>query len=218
MSRAYNEEGPADEFKRMRAFVSSHDMTDPANYDYIKKNIDLIGLIDYKIGQIYSGNADVGNIRYVRSTAPGSDRKWHYVFYDLDATWVGYKPSAAFYLTTGPEASEANVAYHNLMISRLLPNKEFRALFLQRLGQHLATTLSPANANKVFDDLVALIKPEMERNCKRWPQLSYNQWEKNIADFKVKLDNKPKVMLDDIRVLLSVTQEENKKYFGKLGY
>lgn len=218
MSRGYNEEGSSIPYNQLMQYVSSHDMSNPEHYKYMKDNVDLQGLIDYKLGEIYSGNTDVGNIRYVRSTAPGSDRKWHFVFYDLDASWVGMKPSPEFYLSTGPVASNAGVAVHNVMINRLLANKEFRELFLQRLSHHMKTTFSPKNATAVFDNLVNQIKPEMKRNCERWPQLSYEKWEKNIEDFRAKFNDKPKVMLDGIRDYLHVTDAENKKYFSNLGY
>lgn len=218
MSIGNNEAGPKTAYNELINYVSTHDMTNPANYNHIKNLVDLQGLIDYKLGEIYSGNTDVGNIRYVRSTAPGSDKKWHFVFYDLDATWVGYKPSAEYYLSTGGAAAAANVTRHNILINRLLANKEFRALFLQRLSHHLQNTFSQKNATAVFDALVAKIRPEMKLNCQRWPKLSYEQWEKNIADFRKKFADKPKVMLNDLRSYLHITDAENKKYFSKLGY
>ncbi|MCH5222793.1 MAG: CotH kinase family protein [Muribaculaceae bacterium] len=218
MSVGYNEEGSGIPYKQLMNYVSNHDMKDPEHYDYVKKSVDLQGLIDYKIGEIYSGNSDVGNIRYVRSTHPESDKIWRFIFYDLDASWVGYKPSAAYYLSVGPEAAEAGVKAHNIMIYRLLANNEFRQLFLERLSHHLSNTISTKNASAVFDKLVQQIRPEMENNCKRWPQLSYKQWEKNVEDFRKKFEDKPQVMLDDIRKHLSITEEENKKYFSHLGY
>lgn len=212
----YLEQGSKADYDRLMKFVTVNDMKNPSNYAQVSKQVDLEGLIDYKLGEIYSGNSDVGNIRYVRSSKPGSDNKWHFVFYDLDATWVGFKPEASYYLSVTGEAS-VNSA-HNMLINRLLANKDFRALFLQRLSYHLANTFSTKNATAVFDALVARIRPEMKQNCERWPKLSYQQWEKNIADFREKFKDKPKVMLDDIRRYLSVTDEENKKYFGSLGY
>lgn len=218
MSKGYNEEGPKTAYEELIRYVSNHDMTNATNYAYIKQLVDLQALIDYKLGEMYSGNTDVGNIRYVRSTSHRSDRKWHIVFYDLDATWVGYKPSAEYYLSMGGGAAASNVTAHNIVINRLLANKEFRSLFLQRLSHHLTNTFSTKNATAVFDALVAQIRPEMKRNCERWPQLSYTQWEKNVEDFKKKFEDKPQVMLNDLRTHLRITPEENKKYFSKLGY
>lgn len=218
MSRGYNEQGSSIPYKQLMQYISTHSMADSACYDYIRQQVDLQGLIDYKLGEIYSGNTDVGNIRYVRSTDSDSDRKWHFVFYDLDASWVGNKPSADYYLSMNGSAAGAGVAVHNVMINRLLQNENFRRLFLQRLSHHLHHTFSEKNANNVFDNIIKQIRPEMKRNCERWPQLSYEKWEKNIADFRNKFATKPKIMLDDLRSLLSITEQEDKKYFGDLGY
>lgn len=217
MSR-YIEEGDGNSYHHLMNYVKSHDLSKKENYDYVRNLVDLEGLIDFKLGEIYSGNSDVGNVRYVRSTAPESDKKWHFVYYDLDASWIGYKPSVEYYLSTGGGAADSGVAIHNILINRLLQNKEFRELFLQRLSHHLTKTFSKENATAYFDMLVEKIRPEMKRNCERWPQLSYEQWEKNIGDFRSKFEKKPQVILDEIRQYLSVTDAENKKYFGHLGY
>ena len=218
MSKGYQEEGNNIEYNKLISYITSHDMTDKANYDYVKDRIDLQGLIDFKLGEIYSANTDVGNIRYVRSTDTGCDKKWYFVFYDLDATWVGNKPTASYYLSVAGEASEGNVSVHNRMINGLLANSEFRQLFLRRLSHHLHHTFTTKNTTKVFDGIVNVIRPEMKRNCERWPQLSYSTWEKNIVQFRKKFADRNKVMLNDLRQLLSITEKENKKYFGDLGY
>ncbi len=218
MSIGYNEEGPKKPYTDLIDYVQSHDMKNPDNYNHIKNLVDLQGLIDYKLGEMYSGNTDLGNIRYVRSTSPESDKKWHFIFYDLDASWVGYKPAADHYLTLGGTAATANVTRHNILINRLLENPQFRDLFLQRLSHHMSTTFTPENTKKVFDNLVETIRPEMKLNCERWPNLSYEQWEKNIGDFRKKFDDKHKVMLNELRAYLKITDAENKKYFSKLGY
>lgn len=216
MSMGYQEEGSNKEYNRLMAYITSRSMADDANYEYVKDRVDLQGLIDWKLGEIYSANTDVGNIRYVRSTDEGCDKKWHFVFYDLDATWVGNRPTAAFYLSTGGAAAAAGVGVHNRMISALLANRNFRELFLQRLSHHMHHTFTEKNATAVFNGIVNTIRPEMKRNCERWPQLSYETWEKNIVKFREKFATRSKTMLDDLRQLLSITEAENKKYFGDL--
>jgi len=219
MSMGYQEEGNNREYNRLMNFITSRSMAEKDNYEYVKDRVDLQGLIDYKLGEIYSSNTDVGNIRYVRSTDEGSDKKWHFVFYDLDATWVGYKPTASFYLSVGANSdNQVDVSVHNRMINRLLANRDFRQLFMERLSHHLHNTFSTKNATAVFDALVKTVRPEMKRNCERWPQLRYDTWEKNIVKFREKFAVKNRKMLNDLRQLLSITEEENKRYFYDLGY
>lgn len=217
MSEGYNEEGSPIPYKDMIKFVYYNDMTKPENFEKMKNLVDFQGLIDYKLGEIYSGNTDVGNIRYVRSTAKESDKKWYFVFYDLDASWTANK-TASYYLEAGTGGNESYVGKQNILINRLLKHPEFRTLFLERLSHHLSTTFSHENVTRVFDSLVEQIKPEMKQNCQRWPQLSYAIWEKNVEEFRAKFKDRPKIILDDLRNHLSITDEENKKYFSHLGF
>lgn len=218
MSMGYNEEGPKQPYMDLVNFARNNDLSVPANYAHVKNQIDLQGLIDYKLGEMYSGNTDVGNIRYIRSNSDKGDKKWHFIFYDLDASWVGYKPSVEYYLSLTGGAATSNVTHHNVLINKLLANKEFRALFLQRVSHHMHHTFATQNATAKFDALTKSIDKEMKLNCQRWPQLTYDKWQQNTADFKKKFADKHKVMLGELRTYLHVTPQENKKYFGDLGY
>lgn len=210
--------GPS-EYRKMVTRIQGMDMSKPENYEFARQNIDLVSLIDYKIGSIYAGRGDVGNIRHVRSRAAGSDRKWRFVFYDIDVSWqASGKPSARFFLSTASDAIVPEKAFHNVLMEKLLRNKDFRQLFLERLSYHLANTYSAKTATEHFDKFVAQIRNEMKHNCKRWPGLSYEKWEKNIAEFRSRFDNRPQLVLNDLRKYLSITDEENKKYFSSLGY
>lgn len=208
----YLEEGSIAHLRKMQHFVRTNDMSKKENYEYFCQNVDCEGLIDLQLGQMYTQNTDIGNVRYVRSTSPESDKKWHWVFYDLDATW-GDPRTAGFYLNP-----ESDLCMQNVLINRALKNKEFRKLFLQRLSMHLHKTFSEANANAVYDKLINTIRPEMKRNCERWPKLTYEKWEQNVVNFRDKFKTKNKSLLNDLRKAISITAEEEKLYFSDLGY
>ena len=219
MSGQYCEEGSAADYNKIMAYVRSHNMAQKDNYEWVKNKFDLVGLIDYKLGEIYSSNNDVGNVRYVRSTDEKSDKKWYVVFYDLDATWTNLKPSSFYLRVNSLDENIGSVSVHNVLISQLLNNKEFRQLFLERLSLHMHKTFSTQNATKVFDNLTNSIKNEMVLNCKRWPSLmSYSSWEKHVGAFRERFKDRNKEMLNDIRKELKITPEEEKKYFSDLGF
>ena len=216
MSGMYCEEGTKKDFADLLNYASTHNLAETECYEYMKSKIDLIGLIDYKLGQMYSGNTDLGNVRYVLSKDPDGDQKWHIVFYDLDATWA-YNSPASDYLNAQCDNTVKRI--QNLWIQELLKNKEFRQLFLERLSLHMHETFSTQNATAVFDNLINTIKPEMQRNCERWPGvLSYARWEKNVNAFREKFKKRNVIMLNNLREYLSITDEENEKYFSDLGY
>lgn len=209
MSLVYNEEGKKDDYQELLNYVRGNDLRDKRHYERVRSMVDLEGLIDEKLGQIYSGNTDVGNIRYVRSTGIGSDKKWHFVFYDLDLSWITEKP-ASFYLRGD---AGGGVGLHNVVIDRLLRNDEFRWLFLERLSMHLRSTFKPENAMRVFDALVEEISPEMRLNCGRWPKLlTYDRWVRNVKSFRSKLKGRDRYVLESVRKELKVTKEEEKRY------
>ena len=206
-------------FMEVQNRITSMDMTKKENMDYARQNIDLESLIDFKIGNIYSGKGDVGNTRYARSLSQGSDKKWRFIFYDIDVSWKpDGSPSVAFYLSTAPGAIVDEKKKYNALINSMLKNPEFRQMFLERLSYHLTNTYSAKNATAYFDKFVAQIRPEMKQNCQRWPKLGYQKWEENIKEFRSRFAGRPQKVLNDIRSYLHVTPEENKKYFGHLGY
>ena len=206
-------------FMAMQNRIAGMDMSKSENMEYARQNIDLESLIDFKIGNIFSGKGDIGNTRYARSLHPDSDKKWRFIYYDIDVSWkADGSPSANFYLSTAPGAIVAEKVKYNVLINSLLKNKEFRKQFLERLSFHLANTYSAKNAMAHFDKFIAQIRPEMKQNCKRWPKLSYEKWEKNIEDFRSRFEGRPQKVLNDIRKYLAVTPEEEKKYFSQLGY
>ncbi len=218
MANKYCEEGSPADYHALMAYAKQHNLSEQAHYDYIRSRFDLNSLIDFKLGQIYSSNTDVGNVRYVKSDDAKGDRKWHVVFYDLDATWTAEK-SVSFYLNSNSTGMDSYVSIQNKLIDLLLPNQNFRQLFLERLSLHMHKTFTASNATSVFDALIDSIKPEMALNCKRWPRImTYEQWEHNVAEFRSKFADKGKLMLNGLRKYLSITDEEEKKYFADLGF
>ena len=202
-------------YAQVIAYEKSHDITKKETYDYVSSRIDINSLIDWKLAQIYASKTDVGNSRFMRSEQKGGDNKWYCVHYDIDYSWSDYKPAAKYLRPSSYPLSNA----HNNLTNDLLKNAEFRKTFIERLSMHLHKTFSPQNANAAFDKIINAIRPEMERNCKRWPQFgSYSTWEKNVKNFKSKFDGRPALMLNDLRRELKITPEEDKKYFSDLGY
>ena len=215
MSGMYCDEGVKKDYYDFLAYVKSHDLAEEECYNFVKDNFDITSLADYKLGQIYSCNTDVGNVRFIRSSDPKGDKKWHVVYYDLDATWATTM-SASYYLNPGGTAVERAV---NLLIAKLLKNEDYRQLFLERASLLIHKTFSSQNATAVFDKLINSIKPEMVRNCERWPGvMKYERWEENVEKFREKFATRDKDMLNDLRKVLEITDEEEKKYFADLGF
>ena len=207
--------GTIADYTTVKNYVTTHNLREDKAYDYVASKIDIQSLIDYKIGEFYSGNQDVGNIRYFRSTDPDCNQKWHWLYYDLDWGFY-YSTSLHYYISAGAtRASGLPIAPFNIILDRILQNPRGRALFLQRWAHHMAHTIEPQHALKVFDHIIAAIQPEMERNCQRWPQMSYKKWQKNVEDFREKIKARPAALHQDVLRELNVTQKEKQQYFKK---
>ena len=215
MAGKYTEQGSSKSYYDIINYAKTHDMKIKANYDYVAQRFDVLALIDYKLGEIYAGNVDVGNVRYVHSDDDKGDKKWHIVFYDIDLSWTTFKP-VSFYLRAG---GNPTVSGHNVLIDQLLKNNEFRQLFLERLSLLMHKTFNLQNATATFDKLINTIKPEMKRNCDRWPEvMTYGKWESHVTEFRNKFEDRQKNMLNSIRQEINISEEENKKYFADLGF
>lgn len=209
--------GTTAEFDSITRYARNNDMSTQEAYDFMNKRIDFLSLIDQKLGQFYSGNTDIYNVRQVKSSDADSDQKWYWALYDLDNSWTSQKP-AAFYLRSSYNQGIGSqpVSYNNAIIDRMLANKQFRQLFLERLSHHMHHTFKPDHVKAHFDSMIKEIEPEMKRNCDRWKLMTYESWQRNIVNFKAKFDDRWKIVLDDLKTELNVTEEENAKYFGDL--
>lgn len=205
--------GSIDDYTQVKNYAATHDLRDDKAYDYVASKINIQSLIDYKIAEYYSGNQDVANIRFFRTTDTGADTRWHWIYYDLD--WGFYYTTPLHYYISASATRESGLPIEpfNVIIDRILQNPRGRELFLQRWAHHRSVTFSQENALTLFDGIIAAIRPEMERNCKRWPQMSYTSWEKNVAQFREKIKSRPDELHPDVIRELNVTPEEQKKYF-----
>ena len=209
---SFAKRGSRKAFDALMDTVKTLDMSQASAYQYIDERISIMSLIDYKIGEYYTGNCDVGNIRYCRSSDPNGNQKWHWIFYDLDWGFY-YQTPLRFYIRSSTIRNSGQSLYaYNLLIDRILENPKGRKLFLERCAYHLNHTFQEKNALSVFNKIVTEIQPEMPRNCQRWPQLSYNSWQKHTANFREKIKERPKLMRQEIIEELHVTEKERKTY------
>lgn len=207
------EAGTNSEYRALEEYVNTHDMKTPEALEYMDSQIDFNSLIDYKIAEYYTGNCDVGNIRYFKSSDPKCNQKWHWLYYDLDWGFY-YDTPLSMYISMGfQRANGKSVGSFNLFISRLLQNPQFRQRFLERWSYHRTHTISKDNALTVFNKLVATIEPEMEANCQRWKQNSITQWKNNVEKFRGKIAAKSTSLDANVIKDLKVTPQEMQKYF-----
>lgn len=206
--------GSSRDYIRMVNYAIQHDMTDSVHYAQMSRWVDFESLIDFKLGEYYASNTDAGNVRYCRTTDSKADQRWHWIYYDLDASFFTFNTLDFYIRGNSLEAPISSTSAYNVLINRLLTNPDFRKLFLTRWAYHKEHTFNPEHATKVFDNLVRTIKPEMEQNCQRWPaDMSYASWLKHVEGFRKSIRTRlPRLHADLLREL-HVTDEEVDTYF-----
>lgn len=212
------EVGTNKEYRALENYARTHDMKNDSVYKYMDEHIDFLSLIDYKIGEYYSGNCDVGNIRFIKSSDPSCDNKWYWIYYDLDWGFYYYTPPRFYLRENCTRASGGSLAPFNLFVSRLLQNPKFRKLFLERWAYHMENTFCEKNALTLFNQMIKDIEPEMERNCKRWPELGYASWQRNVEKFREKLKERPARLHKEMLEELKVTEQERLTYFRNIKF
>ncbi len=194
------------EWESFRDFILDNDMSDPANYEYVKDNYQVKSLIDYMMINLNVVSSDWLNYNtgWWRGTNPDGDhKKWGYILWDNDATfdyYINYSgvPDISPYAEpcdindisdfmdqffSGGWGAE-NVGKHEKIFLKLQEeNEEFRQLYYGRSADMMNTVFSCENMLMTFDSMVATIYPEMPRQIARWGG-TMEEWEQNIADMR----------------------------------
>ncbi|MCZ2154246.1 MAG: CotH kinase family protein, partial [Bryobacterales bacterium] len=160
------ETGSVTAWNDLYSYIQSHDMRVPANYEYVKSQIDIEEYINYFIVEIYDVNTDWphNNIRYWRAYDGG---KWRWVLYDLDWALKSNQRTVDYLAEILVNPPQLKI-YQSIPFRRLLQNTEFRSEFAQRFASHINITYDPVRVNGIVDYFQARIAAEMPNHIARW--------------------------------------------------
>lgn len=154
-------EGDDIHYQNMMSFVSSNDMTNPDNYEYLETQMDINQFINYQLAEIYFFNQDwpEGNIKYWRPQT--EDGRWRWLLYDTDFG-LGlhcYNDNMVEWATRTHFSTE--------LFCKLLTNDVFSSEFLQRLSSHMNTSFQPERVIQIIDSLSGFIEAEMPQHIEK---------------------------------------------------
>ncbi len=180
--------GDDQHWEHLLAFVETHDLTIPANYDYVQSQVDMQNFIDYSILQIYIANADWPhhNVRQFRPRVQGG--RWHWTFWDSDngfAAFPGYLHSRvdSNLIQHILEFNHRKTGGRDLLLWRkLLDTPVFFEQFLSRTADLLNTTLAPQSVIVHIDALAAELETDIAYETIRWP--SSANWATNVEELR----------------------------------
>ena len=153
-------------------WAQNHDMSVQENFDYLASRINIESYEDYLITEMWSGNFDIGNVRYF-STPGYMDGKWTWILYDIDWSMYFLHRNSIVELMTG------NVVYSPTLIKCLLKNPDYKEHFFKKFAWMLDEVWNEENINKYLNEFYAKLQPEMQRECDRW-NWSYSWWESEV--------------------------------------
>lgn len=203
--------GTADFYNRVLNYVKTHDMTQDKSYEEIKTMLDVENYIDFWIGELYTTNNDIINIRYF-SHPDIDDGKMKMIFFDLD--WAFYNYGYNYYhFMTNPAGMQEGFNVDNTIFIGLLRNQNFQKDFLTRLSYHLQNTWKKENVMNRFDEIYNKLYPEMERNQQRW-NLSFATWIQESKKLKNYIEQRNNYLLQQTKSFFHLSNEQYQEYFG----
>ena len=152
------DKGNTDDWLDLMDFLNTSDLTQQANYDFVKSRIDIDSFIDFVVAESYGINTSWRHNReFWRERRAGS--KWQWLLPDMDQTF---------------RVSQLGVSVLNEMLGsedvlvRLKANSDFRNRLAQRFAAHVASTFEPARINAIVDQMAAEVDAEVPRHIARW--------------------------------------------------
>ncbi len=171
------EYGDATSWNTAYNFISTNNLTIPANYNTACDMVDKESFIDYFIINTFFVNSDWlnWNTKWWEGTG-GAGVKWKYTLWDMDNTFdLGQNYTGL--PTTGVYANPCDVQTlfpnnpnipHVVMFNKLFDNDDFFQDYLNRYADLLNTNLHKDSIVDFIDDLYTKLLPEMTEHTTKW--------------------------------------------------
>lgn len=202
--------GTAEAFLAMRRALTHTDYSIDANFEELKRYVDVEAFTDYIIIQTLVGNTDVLNQKYARST--DGTLKWRPVLFDLDYAYTNSNSSILSCYLWDSEirtSAESSVAINNDFFRALVQNEGWRQRFVERYVEIAYGAFDTDRISGLVDLLAGEIRPEMGRQVERWNMhSSVSAWENEIEQLKTCVQLRRDKALEELRRGFDLTREE----------
>jgi len=186
-------EGDKVHYNNMTAFLTANSLEIPANYEYIKTQMDVDNMRDYYIANIYYDNNDWPgwNVTYWRKRTAynpnalyGLDGRWRAALRDNDDSF-GFSTGNSLHDNLASATATNSTTYPNrppstLVLRSLLANPTFRDNFINRFADLMNTHFLPSRFIAVSTAMKNRIQPEMQEHLNRWKATEYSWWEDTV--------------------------------------
>ncbi len=185
--QATRKHGTTSEYRQLQEFITSQDLTKPANFRHLGKLMDIDNFQRLQIAQTYFDNRDAGgNIRYWRPDGP--DQRFRWILYDVDQGFglhreTGWETNTLAFNTDSAGPSWPNPPWSTYFQRRLLTNPDYRRTFVNRSLDYLHTDFSPEAVAERIEAAVAAVEGEMPRQLERWDG-RMDHWQYHIEQLR----------------------------------
>lgn len=199
----YGKKQDSEKFKQLLSFVKSNDLSLPANYQYIKEQIDLDNFMDFIIANVYFCNGDwqekcwrFKNQSSEIDSLDIRDGRWRWILYDTD--WgFGYTGADAVKINLLEVAKNGEAI--GVIFNGLLKNDFFLDEFNKRFHYHLNNTFNNKRVLGMIDQFENTLKPEITEHIDRWREIgSYNNWESFVQELKKFAIERPAIQTEQL--------------------
>lgn len=186
-------------------YIIHHDMTDPECYAYASDRLDMASLANWMALEAYFNNFDIaGNIRYIKGDVP--DSKWRLALFDLDISMTSVYAGWEQVFHPGYQIGQVT--------NSLRKSPQFRQTVLECASTLYHNGLTDSYMLSVYDDIIAQIDPEMERDCLRWRN-SLDLWNWNVQVQRSRFcPERTSWWLKSLSDEFDFSEEEMQTYFG----
>jgi len=164
-------------YNNMIAFIQNNPLSDAANYEYVKTQMDIENFISYEITQIFIANTDWpgNNIKFWRPKTP--EGRWKWMLYDTDFGFglaTDYTHNTLTFATDPAGPDWPNPPWSTFLLRQLLTNYEFRFDFINRYADLLNSSfITDREIDQINLKKLAILN-EMPNQFNRWGS---NMWD-----------------------------------------
>ena len=203
------EEGSNSKLINLKNFVLKNDISEDANYEYVKTQMNLENYADYWTYLLILNSTDLHNMRYYYNSNVDMG-KIKMIVYDTDYTF--YSTSMSYFnFIQNPEMLLAPL--DTTILRALMSTPQFQQLLIERISYYLKNVWTEEHIEETFNYLYKSIQPEMKRNQDRWSQ-DYNKWENSIKSLRKSINSRANSVRSVARNYFHLTEEEYEQYFA----
>jgi len=213
---------PGSHYNNMFNYLNSNSLAIPANFDYIKTQMDVDNMRDYYIANIYYDNTDwphYNTVFWRKKTAYnpnalyGLDGRWRAAMKDNDdcfGSTTGVNNHNNLAVATDPNSSDpGNPPESTLVLRSLLANPTFKNDFINRFADLMNTYYLPSRFIAVSTAMKSKIQPEIQEHLDRWKATDYGWWEESISLMHDFANDRPNYQRQHIRQKFGISSNIN---------